>query len=301
MRRAMLLWHGAACAALALSACKQEPELRQEPPVTPPGEPARPGVAPQEPAAPGAKVDDIKDSPERFYGKSLRVAGEVNEVYSDRAFELEGGGWFADRITVLTKTPVNIGGVHLAKDDEIVVFGTVRPFVAAEVERDIGWNIGPDVQTKIGKRPVIVADSIRRVGEYGMWSATAAPDAPLSSILMIVTTFDPKTLAGRKVDLGRERVQAITGKGMWVGPSGMSEVFVLPAQSPPDMKVGDHVRVIGTLQRAPKDAAKAWNLPSRMEGMVTDEMVFVDQATVTKVAAAPAGKPAEQPGKQNIQ
>lgn len=38
-----------------------------------------------------------------------------------------------------------------------------------------------------------------------------------------------------KVDLGRERVQSVTGKGMWVGPSRMSQVFVVPGQPVKDL------------------------------------------------------------------
>lgn len=313
MRRAMWLWQGGVCAALALTACEQDTNrARQETPAAQPGGPAmKPGEAakPGEKAvAPGANVDAIKESPERFYGKTVRLAGEVDEVYGDRAFELEGTEWaLNDNIIVLTKTPVRFGGMALSSDDEIVVFGTVRPFVVADVERDLGWDIGSDVEVKISKRPVIVAETIRRVGEYGVWSVSGAPEAALSTTLMIVATMDPKALAGRKVDLRRERVQAMTGKGLWVGPSLMGQVFVLPSQAPTDVQVGDWVHVTGTLQRAPKDAAKGWGLPPRMEGLATEDMVFVDSANVSRAKGPPpegqpAGKPeGQQPGPKNIQ
>lgn len=280
MRSAMLLWSGAGLMALALTACDDaRNRASQEPPVTTPGANT----------AAGANVDTIKEAPERFYGKKVSLVGEVDEIYNNRAFELDGTGWaFNDNITVLTKTPVGFGGAALTGDDEVVVTGTVRPFVAAEVERDLGWDIGEGVEIKLTRRPVIVADSIRKIGESGLWPAGGTE--PVTSTLVLVTTTEPWVLAGRKVDLRRERVQAVTGKGLWVGPSAMGQVFVLPNQPPKDVKRGDWVSVSGTMQKMPKDAVKTWDLPTNMEGMVTEDMVFVAGATVSKVAEGATGQ-----------
>lgn len=235
--------------------------------------------------APGAGVEAIKDAPERYYGKTVHVSGKIDQAYNDRAFDLEGAGWaFNDNITVLTRSPVRMGGSPLERNDEVVVTGTVRPFVVAEVERDIGWDIGPDVEVKLTKRPVLIASRIRKVDEYGQWPAPAANE-PVTTTLAIVTTADAAELSGRKVDLARERVHAVTGKGLWVGPTGMSQVFVLPRDPVKDIQPGDWVRVSGTLQKAPNDAVKAWDLPANMAGVVWEQMAFIDGATVTEVGA----------------
>lgn len=286
MQRAMKRWPIAALigglSALALFACERE---RPKPEPAPPATPGASGPISPGAGQPGGGVDAIKEAPARYYGKTVRVAGEVDEIYNDRAFELEGTGWaFNDNITVLTKTPVRLGGEALAADEELVVVGTVRPFVAAEIKRDLGWDIGADVEVKLNKRPVLIAQSIQRVGEYGVWPEPAAGAAgPVTSTVMIVTMADPASLAGRKVDLGRERVQSVMGKGLWVGPSHMSQVYVVPSQPVKDIQAGQTVRVAGTLQKVPKDAVKTWDLPANMEGVVREESVFVDKATVTKV------------------
>jgi hypothetical protein len=64
---------------------------------------------------------------------------------------------------------------------------------------------------------------------------------------------------------------------------------VLPASDLKDIQPGDWVRVTGTLQKAPKDAAKTWELPANIAGAVSEESLFVDAATVTEVAQRPAG------------
>lgn len=283
--------------ALAISACEQNRE-QPTPEARPTGTAGVSGTTAV--TAPGANVENIKEAPSRYYGKTVTVTGDVDEIYNDRAFELEGTGWaFNDNITVLTKTPVRLAGAPLSQDEDLIVTGTVRQYVAADLNRDLGWTITPDLQTKIEKRPVLIADSIRGVGEYGRWSATGAAanqNEPVTATLIIVTTAEPQALVGRKVDLGRERVQSVMGKGLWVGPSAMSEVFVVPKQPLKDKEIqaGDWVRVTdGTVQKAPKDAVKQWDLPANMEGMPWENMLYVQDATVAKAPEQPAGG---QPG-----
>lgn len=302
MHLAMKLWPSvgplALLSTLALVGCESDRDRAgREPPArdthTAPATPAGTTTA--------TTVEAVKDAPERYFGKVVTVAGKIDQIYGDRAMDLEGAGWaFNDNITVLTRTPVLIGGAPLAIGDEVVVTGTVRPVVITEVEREIGWDIAPEVEIRISKRPVLIATAISKVGEYGRWSATA-PSAGASEVittaLAILTAPDPATLAGRPIDLRREHVQAVAGKGLWIGPNPMSQVFVLPAAAVKDVKPGDQVRVTGTLRKAPKDAAKAWGLPSSMEGAVNDRMVFIDATALVKAAAGtPGGTAPATPG-----
>lgn len=234
-------------------------------------------------------VDKVRESPSYFYGKQVRVAGKVEDIVTDRAFELEGAGWaFHDNIMVFTRTPVQMAGGLLGKGDEVIITGTVRPFVTAEVERELGWDISQETEIKLKERPVIVADSIRKISESGRWTAEGAGAQPIATVVALITSMDVSALAGQQVDLGRERVQAVSGKGLWVGPSAMSQVFVLPGTPPTDIKPGDMVRVAGTLRKVPADATEAWGLPSSMAGAVREGMIFVDNATVRPAEGATA-------------
>lgn len=236
-----------------------------------------------------ATVDQVRESPSNFYGKQVRLAGAVETILTDRAFELEGAGWaFHDNIAVFAKTPVQMAGALIGKGDEVIVTGTVRPFVTAEVEREVGWDISRETEIKLKERPVIIADSIRKISEAGRWSARDTGAQPIATVVTLITSMDVATLAGQEVDLGRERVQSVTGKGLWVGNSPMSQVFVLPSTPPTDLKPGDMVRVSGTLRKVPANAAEAWSLPPEQAGTAREGTIFVDNATVRETAGATA-------------
>ncbi len=236
-------------------------------------------------------VEQVKEAPLSFYGKQVRLVGEVEGVLSDRSFELEGTGWaFGDNIIVLTKTPVQFASGPLGADSEVIVAGTVRRYVKQEIERDLGWGLTPELETRVKDRPVIVADTIRKMGDYGYdgrWSADgrAGPPEPVQAAIMIVTAADPDALAGQRVELTRERVQSVMGKGLWIGPGHMSQVFVLPATMPKDVQAGDFVAVSGVLRKVPKDASRTWDIPAEMAGVVREETLFIDASTVREAPA----------------
>jgi hypothetical protein len=261
-------------AALPLAACQERGEAGTRPP------------------SDAASTDQIKESPAGFYGKSVQVSGTVDQLYDRRAFELEGTGWaFDDNITVLTQSPVELTSGPLVDDDEVIVTGTVRPFVTAEVERDLGWDLDRDLEIKLERRPVIVAQTIRTIGEQGRWTAGSAGGSdrqPVATVVTVFTAVDPAALAGQPVDMGRERVQAVMGKGLWVGPNHLAQVFVQPGQMPKDIQAGDMIRVRGTLQKVPENAAKQWGMPASMRVVVGQEGLFVDDATVEEVQAPQA-------------
>jgi hypothetical protein len=245
---------------------------------------AAPGTTQPDPAT----SNQIKEQPSRFYGKKVTVVGEVDKLFSGRAFELEGTGWaFDDNITVLTRRPIQLSTGSLADDDEVIVTGTVRPFVVAEVERDLDWDLERDLEVRLESRPVIIAETIRRTNDQASWSVRGG-DAkePVSSLLAVISATNSQSLTGRPVELRQERVLARMGEGLWVGPSQMARIFVKVKQVPADVQVGDHVRVNGTIRQVPADAAEKWGLPSTMQQAVDQNMLFVDNASVQEVRAA---------------
>lgn len=240
--------------------------------------------------APSTTVDTVKEHPQWYFDKHVRVTGEVDEIYSDRAFRLEGTGWaFNDDITVLMKKPMDAAsGGALKQDDELIVDGTVRRFVVADVERDLGWDLSPEIEIKLKERPVLVANTVRKVGppqqaeEKTEKTAAAEPEGEVDTVTEIVAVNDPKRLTGKEVDLGRETVQAVAGKGFWVGPTATAKVFVLPAMMPKDVAVGDAVTVSGTMREIPANALESWDLPKDMADDL-GKVVYIDAVTVREV------------------
>ncbi|MBZ5715709.1 hypothetical protein [Nannocystis pusilla] len=240
-----------------------------------------------------ATVDRMQETPGKFFGREVRLTGEVDHVLSDRAFTLEGTGWaFGDDITVLTRTPVRFADNILSPDDELVVTGVVRSFAAAEVEPALGWDVEPELEALLKARPVVVATSIRRVTTFGAdatWNATDQDAPPIFSVVTIVATEDPGALAGRPVDLRRERVRERLGRGLWIGPSQKAQVFVVPAALPPGIQPGDFVEVRGTLRGMPRNPGKAWDVPAQATEPLLEEALYID-ATDLRV------RPTQRPG-----
>lgn len=267
-------------AAVATGACNSERERAAE---RAPMQQAERAPTP----APTTDVDKVKEHPNWYYDKQVRVTGEVDEILSDRAFRLEGTGWaFDDDITVLMKKPMEAAaGGALHEDDELIVSGTVRRFVVADIERDLGWDLSPEVEIKLKERPVLVADAVRKVGPWqDKDKEKAAEPAEVDTVAEVVAVADAKSLSGKKIELARETVQAVAGKGLWVGPTATEKVFVLPSMMPKDVVVGDVVTVSGTLREIPENALETWNLPKDMADDL-GKVVYVEAVAVREVPA----------------
>jgi hypothetical protein len=107
----------------------------------------------------GKLARDAKD----FYGKTVTVKAEVEDVFGDKTFTLDEDSVLAGA-DVLVLVP---GGMTaaLTTDQKVVVTGTVRPFVVAELDRDFdffqgGKIIKTEKKVDFEQRPVIVATTV---------------------------------------------------------------------------------------------------------------------------------------------
>ncbi len=249
--------------------------------------------------APQVKPEEVKDDPARFYGKRVTLTGEVEDVgRGGRAFKLEGNDWlFPGEIRVLTRSPVAMGGAALSDDDEVVVTGTVRRFVVADVERDLGWDLDSEVEVELRDKPVLVADEIRRIEPAAKWTAQE-PKGEIVGTVLLVTTAAPESLVGNSIRVERTKVQSVAGKGLWIGPSHAEQTFVLPAGGADisGIKAGDLVDLKGTVKKTPPapEAIKSWNLEPTMRTVLEGEPVYVE-ANEVKRAAPKKSKAQEKP------
>ncbi|MFB2934580.1 hypothetical protein ACE1B6_04820 [Aerosakkonemataceae cyanobacterium BLCC-F154] len=104
---------------------------------------------------------EVTENPAQFYGKTVAIAGEVENVTGPNTFTLDEeklvGG---EDLLVLHTTPVtaiNDGG-------KVVVTGVVRPFVVTEIERDydITWdlNVRRELEAKYRNKPVLISTGV---------------------------------------------------------------------------------------------------------------------------------------------
>lgn len=226
-----------------------------------------------------ASVEDIKDEPARFIGKTVTISGEVEGVEEPRAFRLAGAGWlWDDEVTVVTGQPVRLAGATLEEGDDVIVTGTVRRSVIADVEREVGWDLQPELEASIENRPFIVASSVRKVEEAARWTADA-PEGAVVGLATITMAVEPDRLTGQRVELESIPVRAVRDKALWVGWSGSNQVLVAPTQgATSSFEEGDRVTVNGTLKKMPpvNQAVKTFGLPPALRAQIADEKLYVE-------------------------
>ena len=238
--------------------------------------------------APARRVEDIQGSPLRFLGRSATVIGKVDEVFDERAFELEGDGLlWPKKLLVVAKAPVRFGPTRLASDEELVVSGTVRQMEPGELDRELGQRVDPALAVRYRGKAVLVADSVRLVETQARWAKPYQQGAIVSGIRLL-SGIDPTTFAGHAVDLANVPVRAATGRGLWVGFGPRSELFLAPLHETQlvGIEAGDRVAVRGTVREVPvgTEAARHPALePARARG----EKVYLEASSVTKLTPRP--------------
>jgi hypothetical protein len=105
--------------------------------------------------------EEVTEEPGQYYGQTIAVGGEVGEMLSPGIFRLEEEGWFeGDEVLVIGASTLPT----LDEAEEVVVTGTLRPFVAAEFDQeyDLTWDLDlqEQLEAEYTEQPVLVADDV---------------------------------------------------------------------------------------------------------------------------------------------
>lgn len=129
--------------------------------------------AAMDPAAPAGttvRVADITGTPAAYNGREVTVQADVEEVLTPRAFKLDedspAAGGIDNDLLVLYPVSASLADI----DDQwlnnrVRVTGTVRTVGIVDIEREIGWDLDPQIEVELeGVRPVLVARTVERTG-----------------------------------------------------------------------------------------------------------------------------------------
>ncbi|PZV00192.1 MAG: hypothetical protein DCF32_17950 [Leptolyngbya sp.] len=114
---------------------------------------------------------EISENPEQYYGETLAVTGEVQDIQSEDTFTLEEDRLLgANGLLVIYAQPKAGSSSQAAPpptitdDEQVAVTGVLRPFVVSELERDydLTWDAGVQQQLEAdySERPVLIATQI---------------------------------------------------------------------------------------------------------------------------------------------
>ncbi len=196
-----------------------------------------------------------------------------------------------DQATLIQTSPRGMRvalGALLKESDRVTVSGTVRQFVRADVERDWGWlDSTPDLELKLARTPVIVADRI--VGgddQRALLIRAARPATPVGTsgvagnaagvgITAQPAVSDAVTLAtgdddmvGRRVNLNAVTVSGVdAGHGFFIGPRER-QLFVLTQYLDDAQRTaldaGQNVSVEGFVMQMPGAALPTLHAPGAL-------------------------------------
>lgn len=115
------------------------------------------------------RVADIVGEPNRYLGQTVTVVADVEEVHSPYAFSLDEDspltGGVDNDLVVLSPKAANLSNIDDQwLNNKVRVTGEVGRMELVEIEREIGWDLDPQIEAELEKATaVIIAQSIQRI------------------------------------------------------------------------------------------------------------------------------------------
>jgi hypothetical protein len=289
---------------MAAPVASQSPQQRQEP--TDP---------------PTITVNDLTTRPETLYGKRVQLTGNIEDVYSRSVFAIDEDALWSSAEDVIVVNPNAVD--RLEEDDDVVIVGTVRPFVHREIDQFViasgwQWSLPVVFHKRFERRPVIIAESIKREGndrEYVLDPPTVSArlagwGKPLPRVTMPATAvmyltadelvakpsqYYDKTvsLIGDVDDTYGRRVFTIDDDRFW--STGEDVLVIAPAPLREDFDDEVYVHVQGKLMRFVRaDVEKHLDSERRMSARFWQD--FEDRPViVAEFVRGPAGQDLTMP------
>ena len=105
--------------------------------------------------------EDLTKHPELYYDRPLAIQGEVDDIESYGVFEIDEEAAFGgEDLIVVQQKPI-----ELEEEQNVIIYGVLRPFIAEEFKRDYNfdWDLATQEQlkSKYDRKPVFVAEKIQ--------------------------------------------------------------------------------------------------------------------------------------------
>jgi hypothetical protein len=113
------------------------------------------------------RVADLMANPNAYVGRQVTVVADLEEVLGPSALVLDEDAAFRTGIDndllVLAKNAETLEHVDEWLNNKVRVTGTVGRLSVIEVERGIGWDLDPEMETELEHSgAILIADSIER-------------------------------------------------------------------------------------------------------------------------------------------
>ncbi len=239
----------------------------------------------------GVTAAQIIENPSAYVGKTVTVSGDVEEVWDPRAFNMDSGASIGELLVVgkdpFPQVPGATDNAYVVSDIATVT-GTIRNFVAADIEKEIGWDLTPDIESEFNGKPVLVAQSVAfkpganrkpatTTGTTTTTTTGTTTGDEITDEAMIIDVTDRATLVGKRVNLQNVKVLSVIGdRTFYIGKDDTKRMLVaINQEATPgtakeglvDINAGQTISLKGVFVEAPdKNAAK-----EKLGGNFTDK------------------------------
>ncbi|MEJ7862077.1 MAG: hypothetical protein WKF90_10630 [Pyrinomonadaceae bacterium] len=244
----------------------------------------------------GITARQVIENPSAYVGKTVTVSGDVEEIWNPRAFNMDSGLSVGELLVVGREPFPQVGDANNRAyliSDIATVTGVVRMLVTADVEREIGWDLDPQIEAKFNAKPVLIAQSINFRPKAGNAAANANQTAmtannnanqmmtngnqmtansnvnqtatgdKLTDAGVYNSTADKLSLVGKEIEFSSVRVGRVVGpRTFTVASGGSSEIYV--------MLDDEAARGVGTQGKI--GAGKTLSLTGRFERLQAEEI-----------------------------
>lgn len=249
------------------------------------------GCGSDEQVSTGTSVAELTGNAQHYYGRTVTVSGEIDEIYNARTFSLDGEGLGADDLLVLSvdsvpMVPGRTPAEPFAEGDIVQVTGVLEPLVRADVEEAYGIGVDEELAVNYQDRPVLIARSTASIAEPIVVTPRTARESDGMAGGEVITDLGaisraPDEAQGRRVSLqGASVGEVVNERIFWVTSGAGERLLVVLSEPPPAdsaFATGDRVDVDGMVEAAPPEAEinTAWGLEAPAAERVRGEQLYV--------------------------
>jgi len=248
----------------------------------------------------GVTVSEVAENPLRYAGQVVTVSGEVERIFTPRAFTIGGPDFIGeDELLVVGPSTVpailnDLADSLAAMNDVVQVTGLVRVFHEDSIEQAIGADLDDDLFDVYDGKPVLVMRDLDVTPRKDVAVAAVpvpvpvAVPVPVVDEVEIIDAPDKRALVGRGAMLVGVKVQEMVGdSAFWVGPSEDRRLFVVVTRDtklgsgdgpPPKIRAGQTIAVAGVIKPLPEEMASVragWQLSPDVETLLMKAPIYL--------------------------
>ncbi|MDQ3636066.1 MAG: hypothetical protein M3405_16420 [Acidobacteriota bacterium] len=155
----------------------------------------------------GVTAQMVIENPDAYIGKTVTVSGDVEEIHGPKAFNMDSGTSIGELLIVGREPFPNLADANdrvYVINDVATVTGVVKKFVMADVEKEIGWTLDPNIFSGFEGKPVLVANSVGF--KPGKETATTATDNNADKTVADKDVVDNKDVDGKMTNKDADTV-----------------------------------------------------------------------------------------------